>query len=155
MQKIRPFLWFDGRAVEAALFYLSIFKNSELVNPESLAGADDSTLTSVTIRIEGQELILFNGGPTYTFSPATSFMVECETQNEVDSYWERFSEGSDDPGRCGWLKDKFGVTWQIVPSVLFDLLQQDDETKRDAVITAMYAMSKLDIAALQAAARSS
>ena len=105
---------------------------------------------SVTIRIEGQELIAFNGGPHYTFSPATSFMVECESQDEVDYYWERFSEGSDDEGRCGWLADKFGVTWQIVPSVLFDLLQQDDH-KRDAVLKVMYPMTKLDIAALQKA----
>jgi predicted 3-demethylubiquinone-9 3-methyltransferase (glyoxalase superfamily) len=150
MQKIRPFLWFDGRAVEAAKFYLSIFKNSELVSPENLADADDPALTSVTFRIEGQELIAFNGGPHYTFSPATSFLIECESQDEVDYYWGRFSEGSDDEGRCGWLKDKFGVTWQIVPSVLFDLLQQD-ERKRDAVVKVMYPMTKLDIAALQKA----
>ncbi len=150
MQKIRPFLWFDGRAVEAAKFYLSIFKNAELVSPESLAEADDSALTSVTIRLEGQELIAFNGGPHYTFSPATSLLVECESQDEVDYYWERFSEGSDDEGRCGWLADKFGVTWQIVPSVLFDLLQQD-ERKRDAVVKVMYPMTKLDIATLQKA----
>ncbi|HTA40364.1 MAG TPA: VOC family protein [Candidatus Acidoferrales bacterium] len=150
MQKVRPFLWFDGRAVEAARFYLSVFKDSEAVNPESVADAGDAALTSVTIRVGGQELILFNGGPLYTFSAATSFLVECESQEEVDYFWERLSEGSDDTGNCGWIKDKFGVTWQIVPAVLFDLLQQD-ETKRNAVVKVMYPMTKLDIAALQKA----
>ena len=151
MQKVRPFLWFDGRAAEAAAFYRSIFKDSELVSPESLGDADDAALTSTTIRVGGQELILFNGGPHFTFSAATSFMVECETQDEVDYYWERFSQGSDDAGRCGWIKDQFGVTWQIVPTVLFDLLSQDDDAKSNAVRETMYPMTKLDIAALQKA----
>jgi predicted 3-demethylubiquinone-9 3-methyltransferase (glyoxalase superfamily) len=150
MQKIRPFLWFDGRAVEAAKFYVSIFKNSEILHPAQL-DAGDSEVMSVTFRLEGQELIALNGGPHYTFSPAISFLVDCETQGEVDYFWERLSEGSDDDGRCGWLKDKFGVTWQIVPSTLGDLLQQEDEGKRDAVMQAMFAMHKLDIATLQKA----
>ena len=151
MQKVRPFLWFDGRAVEAATFYLSVFKDSELVRPQSLDGADDANLTSVTFRVGGQELIAFNGGPHYTFSAATSFLVECESQDEVDYYWGRFSEGSDDEGRCGWLKDKFGMTWQIVPTVLFDLLSQENDAKRNAALQAMLLMSKLDIAELQKA----
>ncbi len=148
MQKIRPFLWFDDRAAEAAKFYVSIFKNAEILSPDSV---DETGITSVTLRIEGQELIAFNGGPHFKFSPAISLFVTCETQAEIDYYWERLIEGGEE-SRCGWLQDKFGVTWQIVPSILGDLLESDDEEKAAAVMQAMLAMIKLDIAALQKAA---
>jgi predicted 3-demethylubiquinone-9 3-methyltransferase (glyoxalase superfamily) len=151
MQSVRPFLWYDGRAVEAARFYLSIFKNGELLSPADLGDADDTNTKSVTLRVGGQEFVAFNGGPYEAFSAATSFLVECGSQDEVDYYWGRFSEGTDDAGRCGWIRDKFGFMWQIVPSVLLDLLQQEDETKRNAVMQAMFPMSKLDIAALEKA----
>ncbi len=148
MQKIRPFLWFDDRAAEAAKFYVSIFKNAEILSPDSV---DETGITSVTLRIEGQELIAFNGGPHFKFSPSISLFVTCETQAEIDYYWERLIEGGEE-SRCGWLQDKFGVTWQIVPSILGDLLESDDEEKAAAVMQAMLAMIKLDIAALQKAA---
>jgi predicted 3-demethylubiquinone-9 3-methyltransferase (glyoxalase superfamily) len=150
VQKIRPFLWFDGRAVEAARFYVSIFKNAAIVSPANLDEVEAGEVMSVTLRIEGQELIAFNGGPHFTFSPAISFFVNCETQEEIDYFWERLTDDGEE-SRCGWLQDKFGVSWQIVPSVLGDLLQQEDEAKSDAVMQTMLAMKKLDIASLQKA----
>jgi predicted 3-demethylubiquinone-9 3-methyltransferase (glyoxalase superfamily) len=151
MQKVRPFLWFDDRAAEAAKFYASIFKNAEIVSPENLDALDASEVTSVTFRIDGQEYIAFNGGPHYTFSPAFSLFVDCDTQEEIDYYWERLTAGGE-PIRCGWLNDKFGLTWQIVPSILIDLLGSDDEAEAKAVREAMMGMIKLDIAGLQNAA---
>lgn len=141
MQKITPFLWFDGQAEEAAKFYTAIFKNSEI---ESL------TPRSATFRLDGQEFIALNGGPMYTFSPAISFFVRCETQEEIDYFWEQLSAGGEKQ-RCGWLKDKFGVSWQIIPPVLGELLNDDAAAKSQRVMQAMLQMEKLDISALKRA----
>ncbi|MBI2924098.1 MAG: VOC family protein [Verrucomicrobia bacterium] len=142
MQKITPFLWFDGKAEEAARFYTSIFKNSAI---ESL------TPMSATFRLDGQEFIALNGGPMFTFSPAISFFVKCETQEEIDYFWEKLSAAGEKQ-RCGWLKDKFGVSWQIVPPVLGELLNDQDAGKSQRVMQAMLQMDKLDIEKLKQAA---
>jgi predicted 3-demethylubiquinone-9 3-methyltransferase (glyoxalase superfamily) len=141
MQKITPFLWFDGKAGEAANFYTSIFKNSRLVRVTDM---------SATFELEGQEFIALNGGPQFTFSPAISFFVDCETQQEVDELWERLSEGGEKQ-RCGWLRDKYGVSWQVIPSVLGEMLHDDDDEKSNNVMNAMLQMEKLDIKRLQEA----
>ncbi|MEK7785660.1 MAG: VOC family protein [Chloroflexota bacterium] len=141
MNTITPFLWFDGRAEEAARFYTSIFKNSRI---------DSLSPMSATFHLDGQKFIALNGGPQFKFTEAISFFVDCRTQDEVDELWEKLSAGGE-PGRCGWLKDKFGVSWQIVPSVLGDMLQDEDEEKSQRVMQAMLQMDKLDIARLQQA----
>jgi predicted 3-demethylubiquinone-9 3-methyltransferase (glyoxalase superfamily) len=138
MNKIAPFLWFDGRAEEAARFYTSIFKNSKI---------DSVSDMSSTFHIDGQKFIALNGGPQFKFTEAISFFVNCETQEEVDELWRKLSAGGE-PGRCGWLKDKFGVSWQIIPSVLGDMLQDEDEAKSQRVMNAMLKMTKLDIRGL-------
>jgi predicted 3-demethylubiquinone-9 3-methyltransferase (glyoxalase superfamily) len=138
-------LWFDNQAEEAAKFYTSIFKNSKI---ESISAGEDGSARGVSFELDGQQLIAFNGGPHFTFSAATSFFVSCETQAEIDNFWTRLCEGGE-PNRCGWLKDKFGVTWQIVPSILGDLLDDEDEAKSSAVMEAMLKMNKLDIAGLK------
>jgi predicted 3-demethylubiquinone-9 3-methyltransferase (glyoxalase superfamily) len=140
-QKITPFLWFDGRAEEAARFYTSVFENS------SIETAGDM---SVTFWLDGVKFIALNGGPQFTFTPAISFFVNCETQDEVDDLWSKLSAGGE-TSQCGWLRDKFGVTWQIVPSILGDLLGDEDEEKAERVMQAMLKMEKLDIAGLQRA----
>jgi predicted 3-demethylubiquinone-9 3-methyltransferase (glyoxalase superfamily) len=153
MQKITPFLWFDGKAEEAAKFYTSIFKNSKLGQirryGEAGPGPKGSVLT-VSFEIAGQEFVALNGGPQFTFTPAISFFVNCETQQEVDEFWERLSEGGR-PNRCGWLQDRFGVSWQIVPTVLGRLLNDPDPAKANRVMEAMLQMQKLDIRGLQEA----
>ena len=141
MHKITPFLWFDGRAEEAANFYVSIFKNAKI---------ESASPMSVTFELEGQKFYALNGGPEYAFTPAISFFVSCETQQEIDNYWDRLAEGGA-VQQCGWLTDKFGLTWQIVPSVLFPLLQDKDPKKSTRVMQAMMKMVKLDIAQLQQA----
>ena len=138
---ITPFLWFDDKAEEAANFYVSIFKNSKIV---------DVTATSTTFELDGREFIAFNGGPHYRFSPAVSFFVNCETQPEVDELWDKLSEGGETL-RCGWLTDKYGLTWQIIPSTLGEMLQDEDAAKSKRVMEAMLAMVKIDIAALKRA----
>jgi predicted 3-demethylubiquinone-9 3-methyltransferase (glyoxalase superfamily) len=152
VQKIRPFLWFDDRAEEAVLFYLSIFENSRLLseNRSEEGPGVKGTLTSATFELDGQEFLAFNGGPLFTFSPAISFFVRCETQPEIDRLWESLSAGGTKK-RCGWLTDKFGVSWQVVPSVLGELLDDDDDEKSASVMQAMLQMDKLDIAALRLA----
>lgn len=150
-QKITPFLWFDDKAEEAMNFYTSIFKNCEVVNVSRYGEAgpgEPGSVMTVTFRIEGQEFIALNGGPHFTLTPAISFFVHCETQEEVDDLWERLSEGGE-KNRCGWLTDKFGVTWQIVPNVLGELLSDDDDEKANRVMRAMLDMDKLDIKGLQ------
>jgi len=151
MQKITPFLWFDSNAEEAVNFYLSIFKNSKITAVsrygEAGPGPKDSVM-AISFQLEGQDFSAINGGPYFTFSPAISFVVDCKTQTEVDWYWERLSEGGE-LEQCGWLKDKFGVTWQIVPSVLGELMSDPDPVKAKRVTEAMLKMVKLDIAALQ------
>ena len=138
MQKITPFLWFDNQAEEAANFYVSIFKNSKLLSASRM---------SVTFQLDGQEFYALNGGPHFTFSPAISFFVKCETQQEVDELLEKLSAGGEKQ-RCGWLKDKFGVSWQIIPTVLGKMLQDKDAEKSKRVMNAMLQMEKLDIKGL-------
>ena len=151
MQKITPFLWFDGQAEEAMNFYTSIFKNSKIVSVmhygEAGPGAK-GTVMSATFEIQGQEFIVLNGGPHFKFSPAISFFVNCETQEEVDELWEKLSEGGK-TNRCGWLDDKFGVSWQIVPTALGVMLQDKDAEKSKKVMAAMLQMDKLDIETLR------
>lgn len=153
MQKINPFLWFDNRAEEAATFYTSIFKNSKIRSmaryPEGSPGPAGTVMT-VTFELDGQTFIALNGGPQFKFTEAISFFVNCETQEEVDSLWEKLSEGGDE-GPCGWLKDKFGVSWQIVPTVLGELLQDVDAGKSRRVVQAMLQMKKIDIQGLRQA----
>jgi predicted 3-demethylubiquinone-9 3-methyltransferase (glyoxalase superfamily) len=152
MQKITPFLWFDDRAREAARFYVSIFKNSKILGDDGAdgAGAADASVSSARFQLDGQELIAFNGGPHFKFTEAISLFVNCETQDEVDDLWERLSEGGE-TSRCGWLKDKFGVSWQIVPSVLGEMLSDPDDEKSERAMNAMLGMTKIDIAGLQRA----
>lgn len=135
MPTITPFLWFDGRAEEAARFYTSIFKNSKI---------DSVSKMSATFHLNGQKFMALNGGPQFPFTEAISFFIDCQTQEEVDELWEKLSAGGE-PGRCGWLKDKFGVSWQVIPSVLGEMLQDEDDTKSDRVMKAMLQMGKLDI----------
>jgi predicted 3-demethylubiquinone-9 3-methyltransferase (glyoxalase superfamily) len=153
MQKITPFLWFDSKAEEAAKFYTSIFKNSKLGQirryGEAGPGPKGSVLT-VSFEIEGQEFVALNGGPQFTFTPAISFFVNCQTQEEVDGFWEKLSAGGR-TNRCGWLQDKFGISWQIVPAVLGRLLSDSDPAKANRVMKAMLQMEKLDIRGLQEA----
>ena len=154
MQKITPFLWFDNQAEEAMNFYTSIFKNSRVlsVNRYGEAGpGPQGTVMSGSFQLEGQEFMALNGGPQFTFSPAISFFVNCETQAEVDDLWEKLSEGGETE-QCGWLKDKFGLSWQIVPTVLGELLNDPDAEKSRRVMEAMLQMVKLDIAGLEQAA---
>jgi predicted 3-demethylubiquinone-9 3-methyltransferase (glyoxalase superfamily) len=140
-QRIRPFLWFDGKAREAAQFYTSIFKNSKIESVSPM---------SATFRLEGMEFIALNGGPQFKFTEAISFFVSCETQEEIDYFWEKLSAGGE-KSRCGWLKDRFGVSWQIVPPLLGEMLNDDDGEKSKRVMQAMLQMSKLDIEGLKAA----
>jgi predicted 3-demethylubiquinone-9 3-methyltransferase (glyoxalase superfamily) len=152
MQKITPFLWFDNQAEEAARFYTSIFKNSRIssiARYEDVPGPEGKAM-SVSFQLEGQEFTALNGGPVFNFTPAISFFVNCTTQEEVDEFWEKLSEGGE-KGQCGWLKDKYGISWQIVPTILGELLQDKDAEKANRVTQAMLKMGKLDIAALQRA----
>jgi predicted 3-demethylubiquinone-9 3-methyltransferase (glyoxalase superfamily) len=153
MQKIRPFLWFDDKAEEAANFYTAIFRNSKIGSVMRYGEAgpgSKSSVMSVNFELEGQEFIALNGGPHFSFTPAVSFFVTCETQEEVDAFWDKLSEGGE-PNRCGWLKDKYGLSWQIVPSVLGEMLQDKDAAKANRVMQAMMQMVKLDIATLKQA----
>lgn len=151
IQKITPFLWFDHQAEEAAHFYTSIFPNSKIVRVVRLenAGPSGSALT-VEFQLEGQTFIALNGGPHFKFTEAVSFVVNCQTQVEVDSYWEKLSAGGTEV-ECGWLKDKFGLSWQIVPTVLPELLSDPDREKAQRVMSAILKMKKLDIRALKQA----
>lgn len=153
MQKITPFLWFDGKAEEATNFYVSIFKNSKIVNVtrygEGGPGPKGMVMSAI-FQLDGQEFFALNGGPQFTFSPALSFFVNCETQQEVDELWEKLSEGGQ-KDRCGWLRDKYGLSWQVVPSVLGKLLHDKDAEKAKRVMDAMLQMDKLDISRLQQA----
>ena len=152
MQKITPFLWFDDKAEEAMNFYLAIFKNSKAGNiyrnGDSAGGS--GKVMSVTFELDGQPFMAMNGGPHFTFSPAISMFVNCETQSEVDELWEKLSAGGE-KSRCGWLKDKYGLSWQIIPSALGTLLHDKDAAKAKRVMQAMMQMTKIDIKALQLA----
>ena len=155
MNKITPFLWFDDQAEAAVAHYLKIFENGEILSmrhyPADLSGP--SRVMSITFAIAGQELIAFNGGPHFKFTEAVSLFVDCHTQREVDTLWEQLSAGGA-TGRCGWLKDKFGLSWQIIPRALAVLLQHKDHNKAERVMQAMMQMSKIDIDKLQEAADS-
>jgi predicted 3-demethylubiquinone-9 3-methyltransferase (glyoxalase superfamily) len=154
MQKITPFLWFDGNAEEAANFYISIFKNSKMGKISRYGDAGPGpkgSAMSVTFQIEGQEFFALNGGPKFKFTPAISFFVNCETQQEVDELWEKLSAGGR-TDRCGWLQDKFGLSWQIIPTVLGQLLGDKDPQRAKRAMQAMLQMTKLDGKALQEAA---
>ncbi|SHH52901.1 Glyoxalase superfamily enzyme, possibly 3-demethylubiquinone-9 3-methyltransferase [Chryseolinea serpens] len=153
MQKITPFLWFDGNAEEAVNFYTSTLKNSRIVNMSRYgegAPAPKGTVISATFILEGQEFMALNGGPMFTFSPAISFFVKCDTQEEIDTLWEKLSAGGKKE-RCGWLKDKFGVSWQIIPPVLGEMLQDKDPQRAQRVMQAMMQMDKIDIQKLKQA----
>ncbi len=153
MRKISPCLWFDGKAEEAVKFYMSVFKDSKIINVlhygEAGPGPQGSVLL-VTVQLGDQEFIALNGGPHYTLSPALSMFVRCETQEEVDDLWEKLSAGGQKLG-CGWVTDKYGVTWQIVPSVVDEMLQDKDAGKANRVMQALLKMEKLDIARLKQA----
>lgn len=154
MQKILPCLWYDNQAEEAVKLYTSIIKNSKIENisyySDAGPGQKGSVLT-VTFNLSGQEVMALNGGPEYKFTPAISLFVNCDDQDEVDFYWERLSEGGEQ-GPCGWLTDKYGVSWQIVPTILGVLMSDKDEKKVARVMQAMLQMKKLDIAKLKQAA---
>jgi predicted 3-demethylubiquinone-9 3-methyltransferase (glyoxalase superfamily) len=155
MQKITPFLWFDDKAEEAANFYTSIFKNSKILNIVRYGEAGPGpkgTVMTVTFQLEGQDFMALNGGPHYTFSPAISFFVNCETQAEVDELWEKLSAGGRED-QCAWLQDKFGVSWQIVPKALLELMQDKDPVRSQRVFKAMLQMRKIDIEGLKRAYR--
>lgn len=147
MQKITPFLWFNDNALEAATFYVSVFKNSSLL--DQLPGPDGKPLT-VTFQLEGQEFIALNGGPHYQITPAVSFFTKCTTQEEIDYLWNALLDGGK-PMQCGWLTDKFGVSWQIVPIELGEMLKSDDREKAQRAMNAMMGMVKLDLGALRRA----
>ena len=153
MQKITPFLWFDNNAEEAMKFYTSIFKDSKIKNVSRYGDAGPGPKGTVmvgTFELEGQEFMALNGGPQFTFSPAISFLVNCETQQEVDELWDKLSEGGR-TDQCGWLQDKFGVSWQIVPTILGELIGDKDAEKSKRVMKAMLQMTKLDIEGLKKA----
>ena len=153
MQKITPFLWFDDKAEEATNFYVSIFKNAKVgsINRWGEGGpGPKGTVMSTTFQLDGQEFMALNGGPHFTFSPAISFFVNCQTQEEVDELWERLSAGGEKL-HCGWLKDKYGVSWQIIPTALGEMLQDKDPEKSKRVMQAMLKMNKIDIGTLMQA----
>jgi predicted 3-demethylubiquinone-9 3-methyltransferase (glyoxalase superfamily) len=153
MQKITPFLWFDGNAEEAVIFYISIFKNSRVVSLTRYGDAGPGpkgTVMIATFQLEGQDFIALNGGPQYKFTPAISLFVDCKTQQEVDELWEKLSAGGK-TDRCGWLMDKYGLSWQVVPAVLRELMADKDPEKSKRVMMAMLQMTKINIKGLQEA----
>ena len=161
MQKISPFLWFDSQAEEAAKFYVSVFKNSKINRttryPEEAAnkiGREPGSVMTVELALDGVEFVALNAGPQFKFTEAVSFVVMCETQEEVDYYWEKLTADGGEPGPCSWLKDKFGLSWQVQPRLLIELLADPDAAKAGRVMNAMMEMGKIDIASLEKAAAS-
>jgi len=157
MQKITPFLWFDDKAEEAANFYVSIFKKSKIENvtrygeaDAEISGRPKGSVMTVAFQLDGQGFIALNGGPVFKFTEAISFLVNCETQEEIDFLWQKLSENGEEI-ECGWLKDKYGVTWQIVPTVLGELLNDPDPEKSQRVMKTLLKMKKIDIQALKRA----
>ena len=157
MQKITPFLWFDDKAEEAANFYVSLFKNSRVGDVSrydeagaNAAGRPKGSVMVIEFELEGQEFVALNGGPHFKFTEAVSFVVNCETQEEVDKFWEKLTRGGEE-SQCGWLKDRYGLTWQIVPTVLTELLKDKDPQKANRVMQAMLKMKKIEIKILQQA----
>jgi predicted 3-demethylubiquinone-9 3-methyltransferase (glyoxalase superfamily) len=154
LSKITPCLWFDTEGEEAATFYTSIFKNSRVLQVTRYGSAGprpEGMVMVVNFELDGQEFIALNGGPEFTFNEAISFQVNCESQAEVDEFWTKLSDGGEE-GPCGWLKDRFGVSWQIVPTVLDELIRDPDPQKSQRAMRAMFGMKKLDISELQRAA---
>jgi predicted 3-demethylubiquinone-9 3-methyltransferase (glyoxalase superfamily) len=154
MQKVTPCLWFDTEGEEAARFYTSVFPNSRIVEVARYGEAGPrpaGTVMTVSFELDGQSFVALNGGPQFTFNEAISFQVSCETQEEVDAFWSTLSEGGEE-GPCGWLKDRFGVSWQIVPTALPELLDDPDREKAQRVMRAMLSMKKIEIDALERAA---
>ncbi len=154
MQRITPCLWFDTQAEEAATFYTSIFSNSRILEVARYGKAGpgpEGSVMTVTFELDGQEFVALNGGPQFTFNEAVSFQVSCRSQEEVDEFWSRLSEGGEE-GPCGWLKDRYGLWWQIVPTRLTDLVSDPDPDKSAAAMRAMLDMKKIDIATLEQAA---
>ena len=155
MQKITPFLWFDNQAEEAANFYVSVFKNSKVLSVirygDAGPGPKGSVMT-VAFELEGQKFTALNGGPLFKFTEAVSFVVNCESQEEVDYFWEKLTADGGRESQCGWLKDKYGLSWQIVPTRLIELLQDKDAAKSQRVMQAMLQMKKIDISKLEQAA---
>lgn len=159
LQKITPCLWFDDQAEAAAAFYTGIFPSSRITDVsrygevgQEIHGRPPGSVMVVAFELEGQSFTALNGGPAFTFNEAISFQIGCETQQEVDFYWEKLSQGGDEKAQqCGWLKDKFGVSWQVVPNVLIQLLQDPDTAKSQRVMGALLQMKKLDIAGLERA----
>lgn len=158
MKKITPFLWFNDQAEEAAKFYVTVFKNSKLGRiarysdeAAKASGRTAGSAMTVSFKLNGQEFTALNGGPVFSFSPAISFVVPCETQREIDRLWEKLTAGGGDPGQCGWLKDKYGISWQIVPAGLGKLMQVKDAARAGRVMQALLAMTKIEIAKLKAA----
>jgi predicted 3-demethylubiquinone-9 3-methyltransferase (glyoxalase superfamily) len=149
MQKIVPFLWFDGRAEEAMNFYISVFRNSKITSV-SRAGPNGPVISG-TFQLEGQDFYALNGGPEYSFTPAISMFIDCETQEEVDSLWEKLLAGGGRESQCGWLQDRFGLSWQVIPKILGQLLRDKDPEKSKRVMQAMLQMRKIDIAKLREA----
>lgn len=153
--KITPFLWFNDKAEEAIGFYADIFPNSQILGMQRYgegAPFPKGTLMSATFVLAGQKLMALNGGPHYAFTPAISLFVNCETQDEVDSLWDKLTAGGGEPGRCGWLKDRYGLSWQIIPTALSRLLGDPDPGRAGRAVQAMLTMNKIDIAALECAA---
>ncbi len=162
MQKISPFLWFDHEAEEAVKFYTSIFKNSKIgrilrygeeASKISSAGRPAGSVLTVEFEIEGQKFVALNGGPRFKFNESISFVVNCETQEEVDYFWEKLTADGGEESQCGWLKDKFGLSWQVTPTVLIDMLHDKDSEKAERVMKSMLQMQKIDIEKLKAAHR--
>ena len=155
MQKITPFLWFDSNAEEAANFYTSIFKNSKILNVSRYGDAGPGpkgAVMMVTFELEGQPFMALNGGPQYSFTPAISFFVSCDSQAEVDELWDKLSAGGAEV-QCGWLRDKFGLSWQIIPKALMELMGDKDPAKSQRVFKAMLQMTRIDIEGLKRAYR--
>ncbi len=157
MQKLTPFLWFDDKAEEAVSFYTSIFKNSKIMSiarygdaGAEVSGRPKGTVMTVAFQLEGQEFVALNGGPQFKFTEAISFVVNCQTQEEIDEYWKKLSAGGQEV-QCGWLKDKYGLSWQIVPTILGEMLSDPDPKKAERVMKAMLQMKKIDIKSLKQA----
>lgn len=153
MHKTTPCLWFDTQGEEAATFYTSVFNNSKILDVTRFGEAGPGpagTVMTVTFELDGQEFVALNGGPQFTFNEAISFQVNCETQEEVDEFWTKLSDGGEE-GPCGWLKDKYGMSWQIVPTVLTELISDPDPDKSQRAMSAMLGMGKIDIEAVRRA----
>lgn len=158
MKNITPFLWFNGNAKEAAEFYCAIFPGARITHTayypeatEHVSRKPKGTVMTVNFELNGQPFVALNGGNEFSFTPAISFMVHCDTQKEIDEYWERLGADGGQHGQCGWLTDRFGVSWQVVPTMLDELLEKGDDAKREQVMTLLLTMTKIDIHTLQSA----